>query len=73
MKKNNKGQGAEVKQTNNDPFLRRIEIQNTVIKKILAEIDKVPGTEDDHKNEDEMIFISLENEGKDDQNQKMEN
>ncbi|OFY50700.1 MAG: hypothetical protein A2W85_01470 [Bacteroidetes bacterium GWF2_41_31] len=69
MMKSNIDLSADVKQISNDPFLRRIEVQNTVIKKILAKIDQVPDTEDDLKTEDEMNLISFGNDGQDDQKQ----
>jgi len=62
MKKNNTIIHQEEQQVGKDPILRRIQVQSTIIKKILAEIDKESTKEVDINTEDEMIFNSLEDE-----------
>jgi hypothetical protein len=49
-----------------DPFLRRILLQGTVLKKLLAEVDQFSKTEAELINEGDKNMDSLELENKDD-------
>ncbi|MDP1620697.1 MAG: hypothetical protein Q8M08_00010 [Bacteroidales bacterium] len=62
MKKNELAKKTSANTSEEDTFLRRREVQGTLIKKILAEIDLQPKPEEKLKPGDEMNFLDFANE-----------
>jgi hypothetical protein len=67
MKKNNTHKLQDSEHTSNDPILRRIKVQNTIIKKLLMEIDVLSKPEGKLKSDDLIDNPSFDHEENEDQ------